>query len=208
MLQRKKIHHSKFLDDVSAILSEGFPDQRHSSDFRKMKACGFPKDMYIIERLVENKLGGFLLAKTQEIFISSNYLLSMSIGFVAVSKQHQNNGFASEMLNEASKLAAELGVKCIYLQGINGFYEKFGYVPQLAKSKIVFQNLSKYSKRAENKIRFENATFSDVETISNIYSEYSNNITCAAKRTEESWSWLLNTAKNTMFFDNPTVVFY
>ena len=84
----------------------------------KMKAGGFLNDIYTIEKLVDNKLVGFLLAKPQEINISGRYILSISIGFVSVSKTHRKNGFATELLNEASKLATEIGAKCIYLQQI------------------------------------------------------------------------------------------
>ena len=81
--------------------------------------------------------------------------------------------------------------------------QKFGFIPQFGKSKIILQT---ECESQDNNVILRNAELTDLTDLANLFKENAANINCAAARTTEDWHWLLQSARDTMFFDNPTIV--
>ena len=83
------------------------------------------------------------------------------------------------------------------------YYSKFGYIPQFGKSKITFN--TEHESQDES-IKLRDVKITDLIDLANIFNDNAANTNCAAARTTEDWHWLLQSARDTMFFDNPTIV--
>ena len=190
-------------DEAIKIVKECFPRQRHSDDLSKLLGNPTSNEIFIIDHVQENNLLGFLLIKFIKVRFWGKSINAGTIGFVSVKKDKQKQGLGANLLAASENFAATRSCFILYLQGITNYYSKFGFIPQFGKSKITFQ--TEYESHDKN-VMLRNAEITDLADLANLFKENAANTNCAAARTTEDWNWLLQSARNTMFFDNPTIV--
>ena len=189
-------------DEAIKIVRECFPRQRHSDDLSKLLGNSTSNEIFIIDHVQENNLLGFLLIKFVKVHFWGKLINACTIGFVSIKKDRQKEGLGASLLAASENFAATRSCFILYLQGIAKYYSKFGFVPQFGKSKITFH--TEHESRDES-IILRNAEITDLVDLANLFNDNAANTNCAAARTTEDWNWLLQSAKNTMFFDNPTI---
>lgn len=192
----------KRVDEAIKIAKECFPGQRHFEDLSKLLANSKSNEIFIIDHVQENSLLGFLLIKFVKVHFWGELLNAATIGFVSIKKDRQKRGLGASLLAASENFAATRSCYILYLQGIKNYYSKFGFIPQFGKSKMTFQTEYEFS---DENIILRRAEITDLSTLANLYNENSTYTNFAAARTIEDWNWLLLSASNTMFFDNPTL---
>ena len=190
-------------DEAIKIVKECFPRQRHSDDLAKLLNNSTSNEIFIIDHVQENNLLGFLLIKFIKVQFWGKSVNAGTIGFVSVKKDKQKKGLGASLLAASEKFAATRSCFILYLQGIAEYYSKFGYIPQFGKSKITFN--TEHESQDES-IKLRDVKITDLIDLANIFNDNAANTNCAAARTTEDWHWLLQSARDTMFFDNPTIV--
>ena len=190
-------------DEAIKIVRECFPGQRHSDDLAKLLGNSRSNKIFIIDHVQKNNLLGFLLIKFVKVQFWGKLINAGTIGFLSIKKDRQKEGLGASLLAASENFAATRSCFILYLQGIKNYYSKFGFIPQFGKSKITFQ--TEQERKDENMV-MRNAKITDLADLANLYNENSTKTNCAATRTAEDWTWLLRCAKDTMFFDNPTLV--
>ena len=190
-------------NEAIKIVRECFPGQRHADDLSKLLGNSTSNEIFIIDHVQDNNLLGFLLIKFISIHFWGKSIKAGTIGFVSIKKDKQKAGLGASLLAASENFAATRSCFILYLQGIKNYYSKFGFIPQFGKSKITFQ--TEYEFQDKN-VLLRNAEIADMAKLANIYKKNAANTNCAAARTIEDWNWLLQSARNTMFFDNPTMV--
>ena len=191
-------------DEAIKLAEECFPRQRHFTDLTKLLADPLSREIFIIDHVQEDKLLAFLLIKFVKVNFWGTLINAGTIGFVSVKKNRQKEGFGASILAASENFAATKSCFILYLQGINDYYSRFGYIPQFGKSKMTFQTAHELQ---DDSIVLRNAQPNDLADLADLYHENSADTNCAVARTKEDWNWLLQSAKNTMFFDNPTIAF-
>ena len=190
-------------NEAIKIVSECFPGQRHSDDLSKLLGNSTSNEIFIIDHVQDNNLLGFLLIKFISVHFWGKSIKAGTIGFVSIKKDKQKAGLGASLLAASENFAATRSCFILYLQGIKNYYSKFGFIPQFGKSKITFQ--TEYEFQDKNVV-LRNAEIADLAKLANLYKKNAANTNCAAARTKEDWNWLFQSARNTMFFDNPTIV--
>lgn len=189
-------------DEAIKIARECFPGQRHSDDLSTLLCNSASNEIFIIDHVQENNLLGFLLVKFVKVHFWGKVINAGTIGFVSVKKDKQKLGLGESLLAASENFAAKRSCFILYLQGIAKYYSQFGFVPQFGKSKITFH--TEHESQDES-IILRDAEITDLADLANLFNDNAANTNCAAVRTTEDWNWLLQSAKNTMFFDNPTI---
>ena len=192
----------KRADEAIKIAEECFPGQRHFDDLSKLLANSNSNEIFIVDHVQENSLLGFLLIKFVKVHFWDELLNAATIGFVSIKKDKQKRGLGASLLAASENFAATRSCYILYLQGIKNYYSKFGFIPQFGKSKMTFQTEDEIS---DENIILRRAEITDLAALANLYNENFTYTNCSAARTIEDWNWLLLSASNTMFFDNPTV---
>ena len=192
----------KRVDEAIKIAEECFPGQRHFEDLSKLLANSKSNEIFIVDHVQENSLLGFLLIKFVKVHFWGELFNAATIGFVSIKKDRQKRGLGTSLLAASENFAATRSCYILYLQGIKNYYSKFGFIPQFGKSKMTFQTEDEFS---DENIILRRAEITDLAALANLYNESSSYTNCAAVRTIEDWNWLLLSASNTMFFDNPTL---
>ena len=204
MISVESLSDYKRADEAIKIAEECFPGQRHFDDLSKLLANSNSNEIFIVDHVQENSLLGFLLIKFVKVHFWDELLNAATIGFVSIKKDKQKRGLGASLLAASENFAATRSCYILYLQGIKNYYSKFGFIPQFGKSKMTFQTEDEIS---DENIILRRAEITDLAALANLYNENSTYTNCAAARTIEDWNWLLLSASNTMFFDNPTVAF-
>lgn len=192
----------KRVDEAIKIAEECFPGQRHFEDLSKLLSNSKSNEIFIVDHVLENNLLGFLLIKFVKVHFWGELFNAATIGFVSVKKDRQKKGLGTSLLAASENFAATRSCYILYLQGIKNYYSKFGFIPQFGKSKMTFQTEYEFS---DENVSLRKAEITDLAALANLYNENSSYTNCAAARTIEDWNWLLLSASNTMFFDNPTL---
>ena len=202
MISVTHISDYKRVDEATKIAEECFPGQRHFKDLSKLLSNSESNKIFIVDHVQENSLLGFLLIKFVKVHFWGELFNAATIGFVSIKKDRQKRGLGTSLLAASENFAATRSCYILYLQGIKNYYSKFGFISQFGKSKMTFQTECELS---DENIILRRAEIIDLADLANMYNENSNYTNCAAVRTTEDWNWLLKSASNTMFFDNPTV---
>ena len=203
MISVSKLSDYQRGDEAIKIVKECFPRKRHSDDLSKLLGNPTSNEIFIIDHVQENNLLGFLLIKFIKVHFWGKSVNAGTIGLVSVKKDEQKQGLGASLLAASENFAATRSCFILYLQGIKNYYSKFGFIPQFGKSKIIFQ--TEYEVQDQN-VMLRNAEITDLDNLATLFKENAAKVNCAAARTTEDWNWLLQSARNTMFFDNPTIV--
>ena len=129
---------------------------------------------------------------------------AMTIGPVATHDKYRKRNFASLAMEDATRYMREHGILVAYLQGIPGFYHRFGYYPFLVRcgAKLRRENAAKESLPG----RLRRMTRKDLPSVRKIYDDVTRNRTCAAVRDDAVWNWLVSQGTKTWLFSSPKVI--
>ena len=130
---------------------------------------------------------------------------SYTIGPFVIDKKFQGRKYGEKLLNSIKEKAKENNIQFCYLQGIDGFYNKYGFHSCCSRSKIVLQVNSKNNIK---KGKVKDVINSDQETLAAIYNQQSEKMALSSIRDLEIWDWLLNNAKETWYFYKPQKVLF
>ena len=202
MISVSTLSDYKRVDEAVKIARECFPGQRHFEDLSKLLVNSKSNEIFIVDHVQENNLLGFLLIKFVKVHFWGKFFNAGTIGFVSIKKDRQKRGLGTSLLAASENFASTQSCYILYLQGIKSYYSKFGFIPQFGKSKMTFQTEHEFP---DKNIVLRNAEITDLGNLANLYNENSAYTNCAAARTTKDWNWLLQSARNTMLFDNPTI---
>ncbi len=126
----------------------------------------------------------------------------ISIGLVTTIKKFRGQGYAARLMSEIEKDAKKHGVDFLYLQGIEQFYAKMGYVGFASKSKITFER--KKFKGASPVVR--KLQVRDTKEIKKLFQEYAQSEKGYVCRSGAVWRDLIGPLAQTFLFYNPHVI--
>jgi len=129
---------------------------------------------------------------------------AMTIGPVATHDKYRKRGYAAATMNDATRYMKENGDLIGYLQGIPGFYQRFGYYPYMAPSGAKFAR--DQAKKASLPGRLRRMTRDDLPRVRRLYDVVTAGRTCAAARDTKIWDWLLGPGTRGHIFSGPKVI--
>lgn len=190
--------------DVLELISLAFPDDENPS----ICARTFLKSRigidYNLVALRENKkviAAAFVGVRSIRWF--GRIARALTIGPLAVHPGWQRMGYGGRLLAKLQEAGKSLGAELIYLQGVEGYYRKFGFFPIPIKSKVII-NCRASQGRAVTSVRPMNVA--DIWAVSSLYEQVTQDVNLSAVRTIEEWEWLVTSARETWYFSNPQVV--
>lgn len=128
---------------------------------------------------------------------------AMTIGPVATHPDYEGQGFGTAVMGDVAAFMARCRAHLGYIQGIPGFYSRFGYYSYLAKSKIVVQRAAMEPFLGRGVLRRMKPE--DLPDVRRIYNHATSRRTCAARRDAATWTWLTRSRRNALFFE-PRVI--
>lgn len=126
----------------------------------------------------------------------------LSIGIVTTAPDHRCRGFARQLIFAIEELAKQKKIDFIYLAGIPGFYDKYGFRGFAPKSKIVF----KKSDLPKSSGTIAHLKVEDWEKISRMHAAYSETVSSKSIRSTHEWNDLLGPLSSTFVFNQPRLV--
>lgn len=203
------VEYSKHLDTdtqgkILDLLDRAFSDQVYSNNTR----FGFFNNNevfhshYVIVRYLQNVVAVAIVGWRIINFLGGT-ISAATVGPLAVHPNFQRQGLGRKLLQGVEDLARREGAQVLYLQGIEGFYGRFGFYPCLAKGKLVV-DIKKVN--AISDVSLETPTSAHLHNLSNIYQDTARLVSCSAYRSNEDWKWLTTNASSTWYFFKPTLV--
>jgi GNAT superfamily N-acetyltransferase len=203
------IEYSRHLDTdtqgkILDLLDRAFSDQVYSNNTR----FGFfnndevSHSHYVIVHYLQ-KVVAVAIVGWRIINFLGGTISAATVGPLAVHPNFQRQGLGKKLLQGVEDLAKGEGAQVLYLQGIEGFYGRFGFYPCLAKGKLVF-DIKKVN--AMSNVSIETPTSAHLHTLSSIYKNTAGFVSCSAYRSNKDWEWLTTHASNTWYFFKPTLV--
>jgi len=126
----------------------------------------------------------------------------LSIGVVTTAPAHRNRGYAKKLILAIEDLAYQKRIDFLYLAGIPGFYDKYGFKGFAPKSKLIFRKSG--LPKATGTIK--PLPIEDLGKISKMHSDYSSTISSSLIRSFNEWEDLLGPLSTTFLFNQPKVV--
>ena len=126
----------------------------------------------------------------------------ISIGLVTTIKKFRGQGHAARLMSEIEKDAKKHDVDFLYLQGIEQFYAKMGYVGFASKSKIIF----KRKNFEESSPLVRKLQLRDTNRIKNLFQNYVRSDKGYVRRSGAMWRDLIGPLAQTFLFYNPHVI--
>ncbi|MDE5419602.1 N-acetyltransferase [Labilibaculum sp. DW002] len=117
---------------VFTLIREAFKNEQysdHKEQFlveRLRKSSAFIPELSIVA-VNDNKIVGHILLTKLKIISDKNVFHSLALAPVSVSTEYQGKGVGGKLINQAHKMAKELGYKSIVLLGHEKYYPRFGY---------------------------------------------------------------------------------
>ena len=153
---------------------------------------------------VNNELVGGAFSSPRLLNIGGIHFHSLSVGPVAIFSELQGCGYGKNLIRYIHTYALANGFSMVYLQGIDHFYTKLGYVPMMLKSKIHYTLQAPCITSRELSIR--EMLNSDIDSVSTIFAKHSLSTTFSSNRNHVIWRWLLESASTSWYFFKPKVV--
>jgi len=126
----------------------------------------------------------------------------LSIGVVTTAPTQRNHGYAKQLICAIEDLAYQKGIDFLYLAGIPGFYDKYGFKGFAPKSKLVFRK-SDLPKATGTIVPLP---IEDLKRISIMHADYSSIISSCLIRSFYEWEDLLGPLSTTFLFNQPKLV--
>jgi len=189
---------------ILSLLANAFVSPVISANTRAGFFTGFRWGYENFVLLMSDKVViGVAIIGKRKINLLKDAVVALSIGPIAIAPEFQRRGYSFPLMEGINNLADKLGAVVLYLQGINGFYQRFGFYQCSPKSKIVF-NTNEIEEVPVVSIKRLEA--GDVKLLKEIYFDNASVCSCTSLRTTEDWDWLTNFASNTWYFFEPIVV--
>lgn len=153
-------------------------------------------DLYIV---------GVAIVAKRKINLLNSEVDALSVGPIAIAPPFQRKGYSTILIDGINSLASIFGVAVIYLQGIDGFYDRYSYFTCTSKAKLIFEEKSIYDIDGVN---LNSMSLINIEKVSTIYTSNASNCSCTSLRTKKDWDWLLKYGSQTWYFYEPTLVLY
>lgn len=135
-------------------------------------------------------------------FIDKQEARSLSLGLVTTCLQSRRRGYGRSLIQGIENFAEETGIHFIYLQGIDGYYNKIGYRSLGRKSKINI-DLAKIQAIPGELVP---ARISDVDSMQTLYSKYCRMVGTSIIRSRIDWEDLLENLRDTFVFNSPHLI--
>ena len=148
---------------------------------------------------------GVAIVARRKINLLKSEVGALSVGPIAIAPSYQRQGYSGRLMDAVSALASEFGVAVIYLQGIDGFYEKYNFFTCSSKAKLVFEVSGIYE---TGNVTIDSMNSSNIEDLETIYSSNAQECSCTSLRSKDDWGWLIKNGCKTWYFYEPTVVSY
>ncbi len=152
---------------------------------------------------VGGEVAAVAVVSKRTIRLLNSSVPALTVGPLAIHPDYQGQGLASQLMGGVHALASELAVGVTYLQGIPGFYSRYGYHPLLSRSKVVFRA---DDIRPAGAVEVRQATSSDLPELSNLFDLNARLFSCSSQRTKDDWEWLTKHGSSTYYFFRPSVV--
>ncbi|MFM7447443.1 MAG: GNAT family N-acetyltransferase [Leptolyngbyaceae cyanobacterium] len=190
--------------EILDLLDRAFSDQVYSNNTR----FGFfnnneaSHSHYVIIRYLQ-KVVAVAIVGWRIIDFLGGTISAATVGPLAVHPNFQGQGLGRKLLQGVEDLARRENAQVLYLQGIEGFYGRFGFYPCLAKGKLVV-DIKRVNEMSD--VSLETPTSAHLHDLSNIYKNTARLVSCSAYRSNENWKWLTTNASSTWYFFKPTLV--
>lgn len=186
------------------LLDVAFNDKIYSTNTHYSFFNGYISNYENFVLLKEsNNIIGIAIVAKRKINIFNGFVEALSIGPVAIAPAYQRQGLSNQLMAGVDQLGKQYGITMLYLQGIDGFYNRHGFYACSSKSKLVFKENDIEEVKG---ITIRPLKTSDIETINEIYQLNSSLNSCTSIRSKEDWDWLVNYASKTWYFFRPTIV--
>jgi len=203
------VEYSRHLDtdtqgEILDLLDRAFSDQVYSNNtrFGFFDNSEIAHSHYVVVRYLQRVVAVAIVGWRIINFLEGT-ISAATVGPLAVHPNFQRQGLGRKLLQGVEDLARGEGAQVLYLQGIEGFYGRFGFYPCLAKGKLVF-DVKKVN--AMSDVILETPTSAHLHTLSSIYKDTASFVSCSAYRSNEDWEWLTTRASSTWYFFKPTLV--
>jgi putative acetyltransferase len=189
---------------VKSLLDNAFDEPNQGENFSSIgKTEG--ADSYL--RFVAkdgNAVIGYLGYAIRTMQVFGQTFAAASIGPVAVSPNVQQSGIGGFLMTETLKQMKLNGIEIVYIQGIPDYYQRFGFIKYLDKSKQIISTDANFVTGADNVKVVEDDK--NTNAYRQLFEQYSSAVNFSSTRTERDWSWLLGPATNTYYFYQPRLI--
>ncbi|MGE7022592.1 GNAT family N-acetyltransferase [Solibacillus cecembensis] len=111
-----------------AFLDEEYSDQKeHLLVNRIRQSDAFIPELSLVAIDQDNEIIGHILLSKITIVNGENIADSLALAPVCVAPEHQKKGIGSQLIQEALKMAKELGYQSVIVLGHKDYYPKFGF---------------------------------------------------------------------------------
>lgn len=129
---------------------------------------------------------------------------AMTVGPVATHDGCRAMGYGSAAMNDATEYMRKKGVVLAYMQGLRGYYHRFGYFPFSMTAAIKFDR--KEAARLAKPGWLRTMTLKDVERLRVLYEKAMADRICVAARDRIVWEWLIKRGVNSWIFEGPKTI--
>jgi predicted N-acetyltransferase YhbS len=189
---------------ILSLLDAAFNDNIYSTNTRYAYFNGYTSAYpnFVLLKTGDDVIGIAVVAK-RKINLLNGIVDALSIGPVAIAPSYQRQGYSGQLMAGVNQLADHFGVTVLYIQGIDGFYNKYAFYTCLAKSKIVFNQIDIVKIRG---VSIKPLTASNVNEVRDVYNNNASLCSCTSLRSKEDWDWLVKYCCKTWYFFEPTLV--
>lgn len=166
-------------------------DGLHKSETAKL--CGV---------ISNGSLASFAWHMERNWVVNCKSYTGLTLGIVTTVPTRRNSGHATSLLSGIEEYAKLKNIDFLYLAGIPGFYDRYGFRGFAPKSKLIF-NRSNLPKRTGTIVTATEEHLDDMQTMYNDYTAAISSYTC--RKTCE-WRDLLGPLATTFLFNRPRIV--
>ena len=191
---------------ILSLLSDAFTNDSISRNtlngFFSGYKCEYDNFVLLLE---DATVIGVAIVARRKINLLKSVVDALSVGPIAIGTLYQRQGYSGWLMDAVSDLASEFGVAVIYLQGIEGFYDKYSFFTCSSKAKLVF-GVNGIDETVD--VDIDSISAKNIEDLATIYRSNAHECSCTSLRSKEDWGWLLKYGCQTWYFYEPTVVTY
>lgn len=204
----KRTSQPSFLEQqqILSLLSDAFTNDAISRNTLNGFFSGYKSEYDNFILLLKDAIVvGVAIVAKRKINLLNSVVNALSVGPIAISPLQQRQGYSGKLMDAVNEIASDFGVSVIYLQGIDGFYDRHGFFTCSAKAKIIFE-VNGLEETAD--VNIDSMSALNIEDVTTIYKNNANECSCTSLRSKEDWDWLLKYGCQTWYFYEPTVVLY
>lgn len=189
---------------VKSILEKAFDQPQQSKNFSTLGKAESTDSYYRFVAKDGDAVIGYLGYALRNMRYLEQEYTAASIGPVAVSPDVQQSGIGSFLMTETLEYLEKTGVEVVYIQGIPDYYQRFGFIKYLDKSKRIISTEGNQLAEADSLRIVENTT--NRRAYRDLFDQYRSNVNFSSARNEHDWRWLLGPATQTYYFYRPKLI--